>query len=156
MKASKGMLVSVIILFLLGVFIVFSSYQLEIWANISWNIGACALGASVIGVSIGFLALYISLKSGERVKAMANLEFHEKMAVVENYIAAVKLRKNVVAKSIKYDLTAAKQLNEYVDSKIKNELDKKIDELKKEATEDPQKYKELIEELTNVQEGDTK
>ncbi len=156
METSKGILISAIALFLLGVFIVFSSYQLEIWANIPWNIGACALGASVIGVSIGFLALYVSLKSGERMKAMANLEFNEKMAIVENYIAAVRLGNNVVAKSIKYDLGAAKQLNKYVDSKVKNELDERIDELKKQATEDPQKYKDLIKELTNLQEDDAR
>lgn len=161
MKVSKGMLVSAIILFLLGVFIVFSSYQLEIWANIPWNIGACALGASVIGVSIGFLALHISLKSGERMQAMANLEFYEKMAMVQQYIMDLSQPdtdewNKAYADKIFYDLKGAKQLDKYVDSKIKKELDKKIEELKREAAEDPEKYKDLIEELTSLLENDTR
>jgi len=150
MKASKGMLIAAIGLFCLGVFSILSSYQLEIWARIPWDIRAVGLGTGFISISVGFLALYVSRISDRRMKAMANLEFYEKIAVVENYIAAVKSRTPVVAKSIKHDLIAAKQLNNYVDSKIKNALDEKIDELKKEANIDSQKYTDLIEELTNL------
>lgn len=149
MTASKGMLIAAFGLFCLGVFSILSSYQLEIWARIPWDVSAVGIGAGFISISIGFLALYVSRISGERMKAMANLEFHEKIAVVENYIAAVKSRIPVVAKSIKHDLIGAKQLNNYVDAKIKKELDNKIDELKNEASKDSQNYRDLIEELTN-------
>jgi len=149
--ASKVLLFSAIILFLIGIFLFFSAYQLEIWANVPWNIGACALGASVIGVSIGFLALYVSLKSDERMKAMANLEFYEKIAMVENYIFTVKARQNVVVEAIYNDIKAAKQLKKYVNPEIEQKLDNKIQELINIALQD-HPYGDLVKRLQEAKE----
>ena len=148
MNTNKILLAVAIILFLIGVFCVFSSYQLAIWDNTSWDIGATSLGVSLIGVSIGFLALYISLESGRRMNAMANLEYYEKMAVIENYITDIKSGKELRVGSLKYDIVSAHQLNKFVDKIIEQELDRKINELKSEVNKN-EKYKNLINELWN-------
>jgi len=53
MKASKGMLIAAIGLFCLGIFVVLSSYKLEIWNKIPWDIRAVGLGTGFISISVG-------------------------------------------------------------------------------------------------------
>lgn len=128
-----------------------------------------ALGLAMFGIGTGFIGLSVARKSDERMVAMANLEFYEKIAVIEAYISDIygsDLRKQTSAEEeerrkrifgahadrIYHDIKGAKQLNKYVDPEIKNKLKKEIDRLKNLASKDPQKYKELIENLTKLQE----
>jgi predicted Rossmann fold nucleotide-binding protein DprA/Smf involved in DNA uptake len=116
------------------------------------------LGVSIIGVSIGLIAMHVSWKSDERMTAMANLEFHEKIAVVEAYISDVYIGRSEAgkaleahAKRIYHDIKGAKQLNRYVDPEIKNQMDEEIKKLKNIAEQEQEKYKKLIEKLNDLQ-----
>ena len=84
---------------------------------------------------------------------MANLEFYEKMAVVENYISLVNPDSNVVVKAICNDIKGAKQLKKYVKPEVEQELNDKIQELINIALE-KHPYGDLVSGLQEVQEED--
>jgi len=119
-----------------------------------------SFGIAAFGIGTGFIGLSVAGKSGERMKAMATLEFYEKIAVIESYIQCVaesyippsEDSKKAFANRIYNDIKGAKQLKGYVHSKIDGELNKKVDELKHKAdNKDSQNYKELIDKLIELQ-----
>lgn len=114
-----------------------------------WDISMLGLGLTFIALAIALISLRIAEKSGERMRAMANLEFNEKIAVIETYIARVKAKQNVVVEAVYNDIKAAKQLKEYVKHEIEQELNKKIQELIDIAKQ--KRLKELEHRLQDLQ-----
>gem|GEM_PF-5841602 len=80
-------------------------------------------GLSCISVGLGLIAVAQGAKSDERMRAMANLEFREKIAVMNNYIDKLRptAQKPTTAKlspfdikCIEQDLRAALELKNWV------------------------------------------
>ena len=127
-----------------------------------------SVGIATFGIRTGFIGLgiakqsrRIASQSDDRMQAMANLEFHEKKAVIEAYISDIyKARSKIEealdahAKRIYHDVKGAKELKNYVDPQLRTQLDEEINKLKNIANEEPTKYKELIEKLTQLQKED--
>lgn len=79
------------------------------------------LGIIAIGISI--IAIYISIKSDKRMKALASLEFDEKLAVMASHSERIKTDKSLgFIERIKNDFSAASNLQKYADAKKKEEL----------------------------------
>jgi hypothetical protein len=161
MKANKVMLIAAITIFVFGIFVVLSSYQLEMWSKIPWDIRAVGLGTGFLSISIGFLALYVSNISDRRMKAMAKLEFYEKMAMVQQYIMDMSRTdpdtytyNKAYADRIFYDLKGAKQLEDWVkDPEIIKMLSDGIQKLMNKVLAE-QKHENLIKRLQQIQKGD--
>jgi len=117
--------------------------------NISSLVGydVTNFGASAIGIGIAFFGLDIARTSDNRMKAIANLEFYEKMAMIENYLSQVRNNQNVVVKALGYDVDGVKALGKFVEPQLKKELDKKLEELEAEAKKHVPPYAELIVEI---------
>ncbi len=78
--------IAAIVLLIMGVIILLSSYNKSLWSQIIWDRTAVGVGVGIISISIAAFALNVSLESDERMRAMANLEFYEKISVIEHYI----------------------------------------------------------------------
>ena len=119
-------------------------------------------GIAIFGIGTGFIGLGEAKKSDKRMQAMANLEFYEKIAVIESYLESV-IRKTeqanpeverAYANRIYYDIKGAKQLKEWVkDPEIKETLNKETQKLLDKLLEG-QKYENLIKRLQQIQKGD--
>jgi len=141
------------------------------WTILSAGIGIVGIGIAMIAKGIAEVSWKIGHESGKRMEAMANLEFYEKIAVVEAYVSDIyssdltkktpteeKERREKAleahADRIYYDIKGAKQLNKYVDPQIRNKLKEEIDKLKNIASKEAEKYKELIEKNNELQKED--
>ena len=124
---------------------------LEIRQSAGYDIVNFGVGA--IGISVAILALGIAVKSGEiaeesdkRMKAMANLEFYEKMAVIDAYTSDIGKEPEAYANRIYHDIRGALELKEYVEPAIKDKLDEKIKAMKDIVDKMPEghPYRELL------------
>ena len=107
-------------------------------------------GASAIGIGIAFWSLDIALASDNRMKAIANLEFREKMAVIEDYLSQVRNKEDVVVKALGHEIDAVKQLEKFVGPQLNHELGEKLEELVDEAKKYESRYADLIAEIQRV------
>lgn len=79
------------------------------------------LGIIAFGVSV--IALYISIRSDQRMKDLANLEFDEKLAVMASHSERIKTNRSLgFIETIKNDFSAVSNLQKYADRKKKEEL----------------------------------
>ena len=77
----------------------------------------------VIAVSMSAIALYISIRSDQRMKDLANLEFDEKLAVMASHRERIKTNRSLgFIETIKNDFSAVSNLQKYADRKKKEEL----------------------------------
>ena len=97
-----------------------------------------SVGIAVFGIGTGFIGLGEARKSDKRMAAMANLEFYEKIAVIESYLQQVIQRSTpsdpeaakAYADRIYYDIKGAKQLEKWMkDPNIKRTFYEEIQRL---------------------------
>ncbi len=118
-----------------------------------------SFGIAAFGVGTGFVGLGIARRSDKRMTAMANLEFCEKMAMVQSYImglsqADLDQHNKAYANKIFYDLKGAKQLKGWIkDPEITKMLDSEIQHLIDKALAGKE-HEHLIKRLYEVKEGD--
>jgi hypothetical protein len=116
-------------------------------------------GVGAIGLGVGIYSTGVARDSDKKMNSLANLQFYEKMAVVELYMQLVAESyvppndesRSAFASRIFNDIKGAKQLSQYVDPKLKEELDNKIQKLIT-RTLNLQPYVELVERLRELQE----
>ena len=139
-------------LFASGIALVLAAY-LDIWEGIIWDARIVGIGFSLVSISIAGFALSVSRESGDRMKAMANLEFYEKIGVLEYHIENVKNGNSIVVGTVCNDIRGAMQLKNYVEPTVKQRLDDKIQELIEVAL-GGQPYAELVRQLQQLQRDD--
>lgn len=118
-------------------------------------------GVGAIGVGVAIYSTGVARDSDRKISSIANLQFYEKMAVVESYMQLVAESyippndegRTAFANRIFYDIKGARQLSQYVDPRLKKELDIKIQELIT-KTSNLQPYTELAARLVELQQGD--
>ena len=114
------------------------------------DISFLSVALALFSLGLALVSITLSLRSYDRTEAMANLEFYEKIAVIENYITAAKSKQSVVVEAIYNDIKGAKQLKKYVDPEIEQKLDNKIQELIGIASQDAL-YGDLVKKLQTIQ-----
>lgn len=139
------------VLVVVGVSLIFLHWMYPEVSNLA-GYDVVNFGASAIGIGIAFLSLDIASQSDNRMKAMANLEFHEKIAVLENYLVSVRLGRRVVVKSLGHDVDGAMQLRKFVEPDLEADLKQKLKELVAEAFQYLPLYADLIAEIFRLQE----
>lgn len=110
-------------------------------------------GVGAIGVGVGFYSAGVAVESTGMIKSMANLEFYEKIAIVDEYLHAIDAKADIVADRIYHEIKGAWQLKKYVDPKIERELDNKINAMKGKILEG-QQYGELLNRIQQLQDED--
>jgi len=86
-------------------------------------LGIISIGLGIISIVISLIAICISKKSDQRIKALANLEFDEKLAVMASHSEKIKTNKSLgFIGTIKNDFSAVSNLQKYADHKKKEEL----------------------------------
>jgi hypothetical protein len=147
-----------------------SRIKVEILGYICWAIGIVlmlvhldlraylfSVGIAAFGVGTGFVGLGVARKSDKRMAAMANLEFREKMAMIQQYIMDMSESgtdewNKAYADRIFYDLKGAKQLEEWVkDPEIRKTLNDGIQTLIDKVLAG-QKHEHLIKRLQQAKE----
>lgn len=129
----------------------------DLLATVKYDLIGFGVGA--IGVGVGIYSTGVARDSDKKMSSLANLQFYEKMAVIESYMQAVAESyvppndesRAAFASRIFNDIKGAKQLSQYVDPKLKEELDSKIQKLIT-RTSNLQPYVELVERLRELQE----
>lgn len=129
----------------------------DLLATVKYDLIGFGVGA--IGVGVGIYSTGVARDSDKKMNSLANLQFYEKMAVIESYMQAVAESyvplndesRTAFASRIFNDIKGAKQLSQYVDPKLKEELDSKIRKLITRAS-NLQPYVELVERLRELQE----
>jgi len=77
----------------------------------------------IIAIGMSAIALYISIRSDQRMRALANLEFDEKLAVMASHSERIKTNRSLgFIETIKNDFSAVSNLQKYVGRKKKEEL----------------------------------
>ena len=77
----------------------------------------------IISIFVSAIALYISIRSDQKMKALANLEFDEKLAVMASHSGRIKTDRSLsFIETIKNDFSAVSNLQKYADRKKKEEL----------------------------------
>ena len=132
--------------------IIFTLYYKSYISYISMPIAITSMGISIIAIAI-------ASKSERRMEALTNLNFYEKMAMLEGYKIDLKddpSKGLENSKKCKYDIAAVAELKEWADYKKVKELKGKIREIReisqKIIEDDPSKdtegsYAGLIEEI---------
>ena len=110
-------------------------------------------GVGAIGVGVGFYSAGVAVEATGMIKSMANLEFYEKIAIVDEYLHAIDAKADIVADLIYHEIKGAWQLKKYVDPKIERELDNKINAMKGKILEE-QQYGELLNRIQQLQDED--
>lgn len=142
-----------VLVFVLGLLVLLSAYYVDFWNDVNWNPTAVGLGLGLISISIAVYALMTSQQSDKKMKAMANMEFLEKMAMIADYMHDIQQNKPVVPDRLYYDIRGAMHLTEYVDPEIKGNLNMKIEAMRDSVTGDP-KYKQLVVRLNQLLDED--
>lgn len=145
---------AIVVLLVIGILMGLSSYQEELWAQVSWDSAIASMGIGLVSLSVAAYAYLQSLQSDARMQDMANLEFYEKIAVLEYQIYNVRNCQDVVVENIYNDIKGAMQLRKHVDPRIKQELDNKIRELIDVALEG-QPYANLVKRLQDLLQEDS-
>jgi hypothetical protein len=109
-------------LLVLGIFLGIYGYKLV-------NIDLWALGIGFISAALGFIGLEMGEKSNERMRAMADLEFDEKIAVLANGLDD--------PEGIFYDVRAACHLARWASDEQKRELRAQVDAYRKRIKSSP-------------------
>lgn len=154
--AEKTLYISIILLLIIGFLMTLLSSNRDLWATVHWDLAVFSVGVSIISLGIAILALYYSQKSDKRMQAMADLEFYEKIAVIENYLFAIKNHQTFAADAVYYDIKAAMQLIRYASTDAKTLLKSKIQQTIGNASQCPtcinvvQKLQELLKEYPNL------
>jgi len=139
------------VLFVVGSLLILASYS-KVWANIQWNPEIVGIGIGLVSIAIADFAWMVSTESDDRMKAMANLEFYEKIAVIETHIANVRKGDPIVVGTVYNDIKAAMQLKKWVNPTIKQQLDDKVHELINVALAG--QHAALVRQLQNMQQED--
>lgn len=84
-----------------------------------------SIAIAIMGLVISVVAVVIAWRSEKKMKAIANLHFDEKLAVMASSLDAVYSGQDPPIARIKYDLRAVSTLQEYADIKKKEDLIKK-------------------------------
>ena len=140
-----------IALFGLAIAIFFTVPMVSEWRVVD-SATAISWGVALVSIGIAVYAIGISKGSDERMQAMANLEFYEKMAMVQQYTVDLSQPdtdqwNKAYANKIFYDLKGAKQLEEWVkDPEIAKMLHDGIQTLIDQALAG-QKHEHLIKRL---------
>jgi len=98
-----------------------------------------ALGIGVISLGVAGIGVWIATKSDNRMQAMARLEFHEKVVVVENCRVRVKNNATIADQALAHDIRAALELQKWVKRRkephlaLENQLWESVNALKEEA-----------------------
>lgn len=129
----------------------------DLLATVKYDLIGFGVGA--IGLGVGIYSTGVARDSDKKMNSLANLQFYEKMAVIESYMQAAAESyvppndesRNAFASRIFDDIKGAKQLSQYVDPKLKEELDNKIEKLIT-RTLNLKPYVELVERLRELQE----
>lgn len=116
-----------VMLFLLG-FVALVVGAVKEWMAVGSGMAIVAVGLASISVGIGFISVEAAYKSDTQMKAMANLEVREKIAMIYSYMGKQQER-------IDWDRKAAFELKDWVEP----ELWKKFEEAQ-------QNYREFIEQ----------
>jgi len=124
---------------------------------LSIGIALIGVGFTLVAKGIAEVSWKIAFDSDERMRAMANLEFYEKMAMIQVYITCMCQKgtdeyNKAYADRIFYDLKGAKQLEEWVkDPEIAKMLDDGIKTLIAKALAG-QEHEHLIKRLQEARE----
>lgn len=82
-----------------------------------------SIGLGIVSFGISIIAIVIAIKSNRKMKAMANLEYDEKLAIMASHSERVKMDKSLCSiERIKNDFSAVSNLRKYADYKKKEEL----------------------------------
>jgi hypothetical protein len=122
---------------------------------VGYNIVGFGVGA--IGIAVGIYSTTVAKESDRRIAAIANLEYYEKMAVIESYIKQVneslplpdKTSKEAFANRIFNDIKGAKELEPYVKPEVKDKLNSQIIKLKS-IVSGKEPWKELEDRLQEL------
>jgi hypothetical protein len=70
--------------------------------------------------------LHTTQMADERIQAIANLEYLEKIAVLEDYIYRIENGQPVSVKSLYYDIRALQHIERFANPGIRQELNRKL------------------------------
>lgn len=76
----------------------------------------------VLAVGISFIAIVISIMSDRRMRALANLEFDEKLSVLVGYKRKAEMDKDLNIEKTKHNFRAVSNLKKWIDPRRKKEL----------------------------------
>lgn len=135
------------ILLLLGVILVFHYKEIPI-------------GLALVSMALGYYSLILAITSGRRMKAIANLEFDEKIVMMGIYKEAIINKKNEEIKiridleRVKNEFQAVSNLKRYADENRKDKLINEyirpiIDSIEKDENL-KKKYKDALNEIKKI------
>lgn len=82
-----------------------------------------SIGLGILSFIISIIAIIIAIKSDRKMKAIANLEYDEKLAIMASHSEKVKTEDNLASiERIKHDLSAVSNLRKYADRGKKEAL----------------------------------
>jgi len=83
----------------------------------------CKLPIGILSFIISIIAIVIAIKSDWMMRAVANLEYDEKLAIMASHSEGIKNEKSLGSiERIKNDFSAASNLQKYADEKKKEKL----------------------------------
>jgi len=112
-----------------GLTLIVLSNDRTLWDTVKWDTTVVGVGLGSVSLAAATLALLISTNSDKRMKAMANMEFYEKMAVLDGYVVEQGKQDQRSADRVYHDVKGALQLIEYVDPMIAGQLTDRIKEM---------------------------
>jgi len=90
------------------------------------DINSLSVALGLFSVALGLVAISIGGKADLRMRAMANLEFDEKMGVIQTHIERIKKNMNPVADQIYYDVSGCVRLQNWMGKSERTKLREKI------------------------------
>jgi len=119
-----------------------------------FGVGAIGVGIAFWSLSVAQRAQIVTEASDDKMRAMAGLEFDEKMAVLESHIYRIRCNERPLSEQIYHDLKACVRLQEWIDEGDVEILRAKIQRLKEAIKEykgtehwQTNKYEELLSRL---------
>ena len=102
-----------------GMGIGFVAIGIAVWilSVVFSDISVLAVALALISLALAFIAIAMGGRSDARMKAMANLEFDERLAVMTDYTEPASSWENVL-----YDTRAALRLEHWADKPMKHEF----------------------------------
>jgi hypothetical protein len=139
MKQSKriqgkrtGLLVIAIAWIVFGLLFNFLIY---LTSDLSLKLGFLAVGIGIVSIGVGGLGMWIARESDDKMKALANLEFDEKVVAMENYLdefAEPTFTSNALEPEYKkflWDLRAATHVARWADDNKRREARQRLDKI---------------------------